>query len=129
MMDHPGVLPTSRELLTNELLLVGWMLEHGTAEAKGFKRELSALKVMSACSCGCPSINFTKDWVSGMQILSDYEFDDEKGGLAGVFLFSYDNKLAGLEFWSIDGIAEPAKIPHPSQLRCFVGRGSHRECN
>jgi hypothetical protein len=41
---------------------------------------------------------------------------DSEGRLFGVFVFSKSGYLAGLEVWSIDGLATPIALPEPSWL-------------
>lgn len=117
MTNHPSNIPENRELDAREMRLLRWLLENGIPEAKEHLSGLDTVKVVSKCACGCPSINFTDEWGGGMTTLADYQFDDPNGGLAGVFAFEYKGKLAGIDVWSIDGIANPKVVPDPEILR------------
>ena len=52
-----------------------------------------------------------------MTTLAEYQFNDPDGGLGGVFAFEYKDKLAGIDIWSIDEVADPRKVPDPEILR------------
>lgn len=105
-----------RKLTVEEAELVHWLLEHGTAEARGFLPRLASLEVAATCPCGCPSIDFVAKSGMGLTILSDYQFRHSDGHLGGVFVFAYGLELAGLEVWSIDGLGTPP-LPAPDGLR------------
>ena len=71
---------------------------------------------------GCASINFAiagKTPPAGMplQILSDYEWDSEAGAKFGVFVFAKADLLAGLEVYSIDGLAAADRLPKIGELK------------
>jgi len=117
MTDHPTSIPENRDLTTREMKLLRWLLENGNQEAQKHLGALNTVKVVSRCGCGCPSINFTDDWGGGITILADYQFNDPDGGLAGVFAFEYKDRLAGIDVWSIDGVANPREVPDPEVLR------------
>ena len=42
---------------------------------------------------------------SGMHILADYQWQAANGAHFGVFVFARAGLLAGLEVWSVDGLA------------------------
>src|SRR5262247_3782845 len=117
MKKHRGPIPEDRDLTAGEVRLVRWLHEHGTGDARAFISQLENLRVVSRCRCGCPSIDFVPDCASGMQILSDYVYDDPAGHTVGVFLFASAGRLAGLEIWSIEGDPVPNAVPAPELLR------------
>jgi hypothetical protein len=51
-----------------------------------------------------------------MEILSDHQWQDQKGRRFGAFAFAKEGKLAGVEVWSIDGLATPKSLPDTSLL-------------
>jgi hypothetical protein len=118
---HETTKPTreDRELTARERALLTWFLENGTPEARRHLGELSELRVVSRCPCGCPSINFVEDLAGGMTILSDYVGDSLEENPVGVFVFATNGRLAGLEVWSVDGSEIPDRVPDPAQLRPF----------
>ncbi|MDA7924686.1 hypothetical protein N9B60_04725 [Mariniblastus sp.] len=106
-----------RQLTETERHLVQWLLENGThPDAAKFRHEADTVEVRSRCDCGCASINFTDDIAGGMQVLSDYGWTAQSGNQCGIFVFAQDNKLAGLEVWSVDGEADVVELPETSVL-------------
>jgi hypothetical protein len=113
--------PENRPLSSEEARLLRWLLENGSESAATFLPQAEAVRVVSRCACGCASVNFTVGdggWHSraGIQILSDYQWSDSAGRRFGVFIFAKQRMLAGLEVWSIDGLATPTSLPQPSEL-------------
>ncbi|XDD45230.1 hypothetical protein AB3N60_10935 [Leptospira sp. WS39.C2] len=112
-----------RFLTHHEKELVYWFLEQRKDLSETFNIQVNDLLVKSACSCGCASIDFKyknidqlTDSKSNIEIIADYKWKDENGNLFGIFLFSKENILAGLEVWSIDGNLTPRKLPAISKL-------------
>jgi len=115
-----GDIPEDRALSDDERVLVGWMLEHGESHATSFLQQLEQASVSSRCPCGCASVNFSvagkESSVTGMDILSDYVWEDAEGHKFGVFVFARGGLLAGLDLYSVDGAATPTWLPKPKQL-------------
>jgi hypothetical protein len=106
-----------RNLTAQEAALVRWLLQHGSGDEKTFLAQLSTIRVVSRCRCGCASIDFVQDRGAGLRTLSDFQWSDAKGRLFGVFAFAIGERLAGLEVWSIDGQATPYELPDPLELK------------
>jgi len=51
-----------------------------------------------------------------MQILSDYYWESADKHLFGIFVFARDDRLAGLEVWSTDGLSISTSLPAPEEL-------------
>lgn len=112
-----------RQLTQQERNLVTWLLEKNIESSKTYLKQLNKIIVISKCPCGCASINFSyKDTDSfhqtnsNFKIISDYKWKDEDNNLYGIFLFSKNDILAGLEVWSIDGNSTPTRLPNHSSL-------------
>ena len=98
------------------------MLEHGSAEAAQYLTQLESARVVSRCPCGCASVDFA---IEGrvpppgvpIGILADFEYRTPEDHLCGAFVFEKAGALAGLEVWSIDGLAIPSALPAIEQLR------------
>src|SRR5690606_2297064 len=105
----------SRALTESEDAVVRWLLEHGGVGANEFLPQLDQAAVVSHCSCGCASIDFaisgTRPTDPAMHVLSDFQWQDAQGNLFGAFVFEQQGLLAGLELWSIDGLATPSSLP------------------
>ena len=115
-----GDIPDHRALSDDERALVGWMLEHGESNATSFLPQLEQASVSSRCRCGCASVNFSvagkESSVTGMDILSDYVWEDAEGHKFGAFVFARGGLLAGLDLYSVDGAVTPTWLPKPEQL-------------
>jgi len=107
----------NRALSSSELELVRWLLQNAGPAAQAHLPELEGLRVVSRCGCGCASIDFTRARGAGLEVLSDYEWEDGEGRLFGVFVFAKNGSLAGLDVWSIDGRATPTALPNVESLR------------
>src|SRR5437868_14435605 len=104
-----GDITDHRAVSDDERALVGWMLEHGESNATSFLPQLEQASVSSRCA----SVNFS---VTGMDILSDYVWEDAEGHKFGAFVFARGGLLAGLDLYSVDGAVTPTWLPKPEQL-------------
>jgi len=123
MADHAATsIPEDRPLTQAEAALVRWLLEHGTDEGQALLPQLDRARVVSRCSCGCASVDFSIDRKvasprSGMSVVSDYRWDSPEGFLFGVFAYAREGLLSGIDLWSIDGRATASTLPETTQLR------------
>ena len=115
-MEHRSAIPENRPLSPPELALVRWLLDNGKPSARKYLGEIETLRVVSRCGCGCASVDFVSAPTAGLEVLSDYKWQDQQGRLFGAFAFAKAGKLAGVEVWSIDGRATPSSLPNPSIL-------------
>lgn len=116
---------STRPLSEAERDLTIWMLQHGLPESRNFIPQLEkASATMWQCSCGCASFNLKIEDMPeappGVHILGDFVFGTEQD-LAGVFIFSSDGILGGVEVYGLAGDA-PHQLPSPKDLRTFDGR-------
>lgn len=119
-MSQPATpLPDDRPLTEHERHLTRWMLEHGTPEAAFYVEQIEHARVVSRCSCGCASIDFSIDNhpkpTGNMEILADFEFGGEDH-LCGAFVFAQDGLLAGLEVYGL-AVEAPRELPALDELR------------
>jgi hypothetical protein len=111
----------NRALTPAEYAVTRWLLEDAGGEAARYLEDLENVRVISRCGCGCASIDFAMGGQKsaaegGMQILTDYQWRDSDGNLGGVFIFARGGMLAGLEVWSIDGMAATDRLPSVEAL-------------
>ena len=119
-----------RPLSTEETDLVRWLLQHGIPgiETATFLAQLDQARVVSLCPCGCAGVDFAIAGQSapagtGLRVLSDYEWDSDDRAKFGVFVFAKADRLAGLEVWSVDGLAAANSLPKINALREMRGGG------
>src|SRR5438552_116066 len=123
MANHAAAsIPENRPLTEAETGLVKWLLEHGTDAARELLPQVDRARVVSRCSCGCASVDFSiggkvPSPKSGMSVVSDYRWDSPEGYLFGVFAYTREGLLSGIDLWSIDGRATASSLPDTNQLR------------
>ncbi len=115
-----------RPLSDKERCLARWMLESGTPEGAGFLSQLERAEVTPwRCPCGCASINFKVQGMPaappGVHVLGDFVFfnGDE---LAGIFIYSSNGILSGLEVTGLEGDA-PKSLPEVTALMTHEAYG------
>ena len=78
------------------------------------RREADSARVVGACGCGCPSIDFRREVGAGMRICVNAAVE---GSWDGLFLFAVGDHLGGIEYVGVSGERDPAELPEPSRLR------------
>ena len=96
-----------------------WMIEHGTSVGERFLDHLDQATVVSGCDCGCASINFQigdhpRDFKSGLTIISDCLYERSVEEKYGIFVFTQDDMLSGVETYSFCDL--PAPLPTIEEL-------------
>jgi len=113
-----------RDLTDQERTITEWMIDHGTGEKELYRSQLAQATVVSACDCGCPSIDFAiggkePEDRTERELLGDYFYGHENE-LCGVFVFACNGQLAGIEFYTLAAEEVPPEIPSPDSLRPAV---------
>jgi hypothetical protein len=113
----------NQDLTEQEHELAHHMPEIGGAEAQSFLSQLNIAQVTQlSCACGCASIMFQlKDQpepANSVHVLGDFVFG-ETGAEAGVFIYSSEGILKGIQVYVMAGDA-PKRLPFQHQLRNFV---------
>jgi hypothetical protein len=119
--EHGTEIAEDRALSDSESALVLWLLSQGGKKSTRYLSQASQIRVVSRCACGCASLNFDVDgggWRSpgGMDILVERRWRDGAGHLFEVFIFCKANTLAGIDVYSVDGLAIPRALPTPQEL-------------
>jgi hypothetical protein len=108
-----------RPATQEEREVVRWLLEHGDPKYRPLTSQVDGLKVVSKCTCGCPTINFALDGDppsrKGTRLIGDFvaTVDDQD---VGVLLFENDGKLSSLEVYSFAGSDKPFGLPNVDTL-------------
>jgi hypothetical protein len=110
-----------RPLTVEEQALLRWLLVHGMEGAELYLDQIPRARVVSRCSCGCPSVDLALDGriskrVGGSTILADVEGKSPEGALVGVILHARDGEISELEVYSRDGLAQRFGLPTPDLL-------------
>lgn len=105
-----------RALTHKERSFTRWLIEHadvGEEERQRLLSQLDSATVTGMCGCGCASIDFAIDGVASEPGAPLHPFGDfiAKDKTFGVFVFSKNQKLAGVEIYSLDGTDTPSEFP------------------
>jgi hypothetical protein len=93
-----------RALTVEERQLVEWLIEHGDPEAKLYSPQLPGLRVVSHCSCGCPTVDFAVEGsevstVGPSHLLADFLGKTPDGIDVGIILHARAGKISELEVY------------------------------
>lgn len=118
----PGATNHYREQLNHALTeherdLVLWLIEHSfIQDASRLLPQVDRLSVISKCTCGCPTIDFTLDGQpapatrKGESFISDW-LADVNGMPVYVQLWMLDDQISSLEVGSLPGTNQPFGLP------------------
>ena len=103
-MNHQSAetLKEDRAISADEAAVVTWMLLHASVAGPlgHFEPTVKTLRVVGACSCGCPSVDFE---VNGQtppaRPIADATGQTAEGTEAGVILWGHEDAITGLEFY------------------------------
>jgi len=110
-----------RPLSDDERLLLTWLIEHGTPEAREFALQIERARVVGRCRCGCPTIDLGIDGVKtrtvgASQILADFRGWTPEGHSVGVILHAREGKLSELEVFSVADLEGEFSLPSIESL-------------
>jgi hypothetical protein len=118
--ESPKSRPPHRPLTSEEVEFLTWLLKHGKPEATQYLSQISSLRVVSQCDCGCPTIDFSvggKEAASGSgsDIIADFLGITPEGASVGVLVHVRDGLLSELEVYSLSDIKK-FSFPRPETL-------------
>ena len=76
--------------------------------------ELTALRVVGGCDCGCASVDFRPEPFAG-QILGEGYGVTPSGIDVGLILWGYEDSLGALEIYMV-GVEDTSELPRPESL-------------
>ena len=120
-MRHKFTRTEQRPLTTQEEQLVRWLI-NSVGQEENYLPQVSRLRVVTRCTCGCPSVDFALDGrLSKLHgpadIIADAEGRTPEGALVGVILRVREGELSDLEVYSTDGFTSTFSLPSPGQLK------------
>jgi hypothetical protein len=104
----------TRELTTREQAVLEALLAVDLPGVEELREQAAGAVVVGGCTCGCPSIDFARATGTGLHIRVDASVADSPGD--GLFLFTYDGVLGGIEGVGASGVDDPDELPDPSRL-------------
>ena len=119
-MADTYTIPDHRDLAPNERALLEWLLENGSPEAAAYKAQLAAVRVVSRCSCGCPSIDLAVGdtnfrTVGPTTLLCDAHWHSPEGISLMVTLHAREGALSELEVITDEDV-DVCTLPTPTML-------------
>jgi hypothetical protein len=108
-----------RPATQQEREIVRWLLKHGDATCAELASQIDTLRVVSTCTCGCPTVDFAEKETpqprSTSRLVSD-QLAIVDGQLVGVMLFARDGCISMLEVYSCAGTDKPFGLPSVDSL-------------
>ncbi|KON75094.1 hypothetical protein ACIOWF_05630 [Cellulosimicrobium cellulans] len=98
-----------RSLTDREREVLDALLSVDFEGVERLRDEARSARVVGRCACGCPSIDFRQG--GGMEILVN---GGVVGSFDGLFLYSLDGHLGGIEW--VSGGDDPTELPEPGRL-------------
>jgi len=110
-----------RPLTVQERSITRWLIDHASCDEseKGeYFAQLEEATVVGMCSCGCASVDFAisglkSDPSAPLDPFGDFITKDQR---FGVFVFSRQNRLAGIEIYSLQGDEAGSVFPSFEEL-------------
>jgi hypothetical protein len=102
---------------------VRWLLEHSDPQYLPLASQIDALRVVSKCTCGCPTVDFALEGNpplrKGEKVISDFgaTVDDQP---VGVLLFACNGSLSMLEVYSCAGSDKPFGLPKIEDIYPYI---------
>jgi len=111
-----------RPVTQHEADIIRWLLEHGDPKYLTLASQIDALRVVSKCTCGCPTVDFDLgDGINshkGEGMFSDCGAEVE-GEEVGVLLFQVHGRISSLEVYSCAGSDRPFGLPSIESLYLY----------
>lgn len=99
-------IPVNRLLNPEERTLIEWLIANGAPQARAYTQQLTALRVVGRCSCGCPTVDLAlgdsqQNKTGPSQILADFIGATPEGIEVGVILHVRQDQISELEVYSL----------------------------
>ena len=109
-----GLEPLDRPITSHEREVILWLIKHASPGHEQLASQVESLKVVSKCTCGCPTVYFAVEGDppsrKGEKLISD-EIATVDGQDFGVMLFELNGALSSLEVDSFAGHEKPFDLP------------------
>jgi hypothetical protein len=117
-----GTRPEHRPLTHAERTLLEWLIAHGRQEAQQYAPQVSQVRVVATCTCGCPTIDLAADdrdhrTVGGSLVIADFEGVTPEGIEVGVILHVRQNQLSELEVYAMPDVDGSFGLPTIESLK------------
>jgi hypothetical protein len=114
--------PEHRELTKEERALLEWLLANGVPDAQEYAPQVSDLRVVGTCTCGCPTLdlapsNRNERTTGPSQILADFDGSTHEGIQVGVILHAREGHISELEVYAIQDFEGRFNLPAIESLK------------
>lgn len=111
-----------RPLTKEERALLEWLIANGEPDAQQYASQLSELKVVGRCTCGCPSLDLAagvrEERTTGpSHVLADFDGITVEGVQVGVILHAREGQVSELEIYAIDDFKGSFNLPIIQSLK------------
>jgi hypothetical protein len=112
-----------RPLSDEERTLLEWLLANGSPDAREYAQQVSEVRVVGRCTCGCPSVDLAlgdrqERTIGPSQVLADFEGITTDGIEVGIILHARQGQLSELEIYSMfDDSERPFGLPRIDSLK------------
>jgi len=117
--------PITRALTEHERNLVLWLIDHSfMKDASRLRPQVDLLSIISKCTCGCPTIDFTLDGQpapakrKGEGFISDW-LAEVDGMPVYVQLWVLNDQISSLEVGSLPGTDRPFGLPAIESIKGY----------
>jgi hypothetical protein len=119
---HPFNRPEQRALTAAERSLLEWLLANGVPDAQQYAPQLADVRVVGACTCGCPTIdlaigNSEQRTIGASHVLAEFEGVTLEGVPVVVILHARQGNLSELEIFDITETEGSFGLPTIESLR------------
>jgi hypothetical protein len=111
-----------RELNKEERTLLEWLVANGSPEALKYAPQVSDLRVVGTCTCGCPTLDLAprarKEKTTGRShVLADFDGLTQEGVRVGVILHAREGYISELEVYAIEDFEGSFSLPTTESLK------------
>lgn len=122
--SEPFTRPEDRPLTGDERTLLEWLIAHGgSPEAQQYAPQVSQVRVVARCTCGCPTIDLAigerqhHRTVGASLVLADFEGVTPEGIEVGVILHARGGQLSELEVYALPEVDGSFGLPTIESLK------------
>jgi len=103
----------ARKITEEEYVLCEWLI----LESNRIKcNEINKNSKVYPCGCGCSSFSFVKNIRKPWEVIVDKIWRNEKGLMNGIILYFIDEKIGGVDIYSLESTETICTIPKINQI-------------
>jgi hypothetical protein len=87
------------------------------SEHRLWGEQVDDLRVVSACTCGCDTIDFADSDQEKSKPIADGIGQTARGGTVGIIVWGTSRDITGLEVYDLGSDSDDLRLPIPSSIR------------